>query len=234
MNLYTDQTTSAAVVFAGVGPATESVAGGDFTANLPSDLDATVRARLLERLTAAPHRHSWVRQVHGTRILADPDPPTDGMTPSEADGLQTIRRGWALSVVTADCLPILMASARRVVAIHAGWRGLAGGIVERGLSQFSEQDEVTAWIGPAIGACCYQVGSEVADAIARRVGFAHVRLRSPRPHLDLPGAAHFLLNSQGVEDVRRAVVCTRCDAGWASYRRDGPGAGRNIAAIWRL
>jgi YfiH family protein len=175
------------------------------------------------------------RQVHSALVVeAEPGEVL------AADGLVTERRDLALQVVTADCVPVLIAGPRSVAAVHAGWRGLAGGILANTLPQLGEgRGEATAWIGPAIGPCCYEVGFPVAQAIARLSGTECV-LPPPgaphgRPHLDLPLAALRQLESLGVADVRLTRLCTFCGdgKGWSSYRRDGPGAGRNRALIWR-
>lgn len=173
-----------------------------------------------------------VRQVHGEVVLEYTANRFAGEPPS-ADGITATDGRVALTLVTADCLPVLLADGERVAAVHAGWRGFAAGIVERALEKFEDTGSITAWIGPAIGPCCYEVADEVAMAVACRAGAGCIRARSPRPHLDLPGAARRVLFDAGLRDVRASVICTRCDDRWASYRRDGQQAGRNVAAIWR-
>ena len=171
------------------------------------------------------------RQVHSTRIIAAED------APAQADGL--IERGRtarpALTVFTADCVPVLLGSAGGpIAALHAGWRGLAGGIIGKGVAEFSEPARATAWIGPAIGACCYEVNDEVALAVAQCCDASVIRPgRAARPHLDLERAARLQLEVAGVRDIRVIRCCTHCDVDWHSYRREGPGQGRNHAFIWR-
>lgn len=174
-------------------------------------------------------REVRMRQVHGATVLAARPGACD-----EGDALVTAQAGLALVVVTADCVPILLAGRDRVAAIHAGWRGLASGIVAAALAKLDDPGPIVAWIGPAIGPCCYEVGEEVAAPIAARSSEA-VRSTGPRgrPHLDLPLAAAVELWRGGVAEVRRVGVCTACHPGTLeSYRRDGAAAGRNLSVIW--
>lgn len=192
---------------------------------------------------------AWVRQVHSARVVRLCGSKEGGAfragEAGEADALVADRPDLALSVVTADCVPVLLASRRSggpVAAIHAGWRGTAGEIVPRALEVLREvgvrEAGWTAWLGPAIGPCCYEVGEEVAERVAGVAG-AGVVLPNPvperadRPHLDLRGAVALQLRRSGVGEVRLLGGCTRCSADqlW-SYRRQGTEAGRNLAFIW--
>lgn len=174
---------------------------------------------------------SYLKQVHS----AIPRAAAPGFC-GEGDALWTGRRDLALAVVTADCVPVLLAAQGRVAAVHAGWRGIAAGVVPATLRAWSTGSSgVRAWIGPAIGPCCYEVGEEVARSIADAAS-PRVVCRPAgreRPHLDLQEAVALQLAASGVERVERIGLCTRCEAGdlW-SYRREGPGAGRNRALIW--
>ena len=122
-----------------------------------------------------------------------------------------------------------------MAAVHAGWRGIAAGIVSETVAALPEAPEnVTAWIGPAIGPCCYEVGEEVAEQVAAAARRDVVR-PGPRgrPHLDLPGAVAAQLAAAGVSRVVVVSACTRCESEslW-SFRRDGRGTGRNLSFIW--
>ena len=174
---------------------------------------------------------AWPHQVHSATIL---EADSAGLC-GQADALTTGRRDLALSVVTADCLPIVIAGPQRLTSIHAGWRGLAAGIIPAALADLGESSEtLRAWIGPAIGACCYQVGEDVAERVAA-VSSSTVRIpASPRPHLDLIAAAEIQLSQNGIQQIEAVRVCTRCHPQWLwSYRRDGESAGRNWTFAWR-
>jgi YfiH family protein len=154
----------------------------------------------------------------------------------EADAMVTGQAALALCVATADCLPIVVAGARSVAAIHAGWRGLTRAVIEQALKSLGERpDQLTAWIGPAIGACCYEVGLEVADLVAASsTDEVIVAGDSGRPHLDLQRAARWQLERRGVEQVLAVARCTKCELELlSSYRREGRRAGRNWTFAWR-
>ncbi|HVR30747.1 MAG TPA: polyphenol oxidase family protein [Thermoanaerobaculia bacterium] len=173
-----------------------------------------------------------LRQTHSRRVL-EARPGDCG----EGDALVSAHAGLALRVVTADCVPVLLASATRIAAVHAGWRGLRAGIVGAAARRLGADGACAAVIGPAIGGCCYEVGGDVAEEVAEEVGSRSVILRpgdGPRPHLDLRLAARLALEQAGVEAITTIEACTRCDSSrlW-SYRRDGRGAGRNLAFVWR-
>jgi YfiH family protein len=201
------------VVFAGRGPAHE-------------------REEVLRRVAPdAPADLAAARQIHSATVLpAHPGACGDG------DALWTDRAGLALSVITADCVPIVLARPGGIAAVHAGWRGLVNGVIPATLRELpGPLSAWTAWIGPAIGACCYEVGEDVAEQVVA-VSDPEVAVPGPsgRPHLDVPGVARRQLEAAGVGEVLWLVRCTRCDAEkLESYRRNGKGAGRNIAFIWR-
>jgi len=178
-----------------------------------------------------------VRQVHGTRVVTaelDTEPP-------EADGVASARRGLAVGVVTADCVPALLLARRRgvVAAVHAGWRGAAAGVLEAALAhlhaQFGvEPTDVEAVLGPSIGSCCYRVGGEVQAAFTARTGARTAAAWAPagdRLVLDLRVAERLLLEAAGVRSVAVVGPCTACSPELASYRRDGASAGRQIGFI---
>jgi copper oxidase (laccase) domain-containing protein len=132
-------------------------------------------------------------------------------------------------VLTADCLPVAVAGAHAVAMVHAGWRGLAGGVLEEGvlaLRELGEEGALTAAIGPGAGACCYEVGDEVRGAFAPE--FSRER------NLDLKGAARAALGRAGVEATHDAGHCTLCGdpALWFSHRRDGGITGRQGGVAW--
>lgn len=129
-----------------------------------------------------------------------------------ADGLMTSAPGRVLSLLTADCAAVVLASDTAVAILHGGWRGLAGGIVESGVA--SVGPVWRAWVGPAIRECCYEVGDDVLDAFRARGLPTGVR------RVDLPSAAEAALRAAGVEQVVVADTCTGCDPDYFSYRRE--------------
>jgi polyphenol oxidase len=177
---------------------------------------------------------AWAKQVHSARVVEAREAGECG----QADGLVTAERGLALAIVTADCVPVLVAGPGGIAAIHAGWRGIADGVVTAGvetLRRTAGNGSLLAWVGPAIGACCYEVGDEVAARVAAVSG-PQVVTAGPagRPHLDLPAAVRIQLAAAGVLDAYGPPRCTLCDSAhlW-SYRGQGRAAGRNYAYIWR-
>lgn len=209
---FRDRRGAVRVLFAGRGP------GGE-------------RDEVLRRLEPAAPPVAWAKQIHSSTVLpARPGRCGDG------DALVAPREpGLALAVVTADCVPVLLAGPERIAAAHAGWRGIAAGVVPATVrAATTEPAAWTAWIGPAIGACCYEVGEDVAGQVAA-ASHAGVAVPGPngRPHLDLTGAVRDQLEAAGVGEVLYRPRCTRCDEErlW-SYRREGKGAGRNLAFVW--
>jgi len=175
---------------------------------------------------------AMLRQVHSARVVE-----VDGAGPAgEADALVTGSAGLALSVITADCVPLLVAANGRLAAIHAGWRGIVAGVAPAALSALAtDLTRAVAWIGPTIGPCCYEVGTEVAEPViaASAEEVAHPG-PAGRPHLDLRRAVAIQLARAGIADVRIVGPCTKHHAELlCSYRREGARAGRNIAYVWK-
>jgi YfiH family protein len=129
-------------------------------------------------------------------------------------------------VLVADCLPVALAGAGRVAMLHCGWRGLAGGIVERAAALFDEPP--AAAVGPGIGRCCYEVGEEVLEAFADVEGAAEGRM------LDLRTVAEARLRAAGVSRVEQVDLCTACRPDlFFSHRRDAGVTGRQAGIVWR-
>ncbi|GGY88881.1 polyphenol oxidase family protein [Pseudoduganella plicata] len=160
------------------------------------------------------------RQVHGTRAvhIVEVRQPV-----GDADAFHTATPGIPVSVITADCVPLLLArrDGGHVAAVHAGWRGLYDGIIGQTLAQLGGGDWVAA-IGPAICAACYEVGAELADSFVQRFGAAIVPTYR---HLDLRALAQRQLEEGGVAAIEHVGGCTHCaraDDGsflFRSYRR---------------
>jgi YfiH family protein len=175
------------------------------------------------------------RQVHGARVVwAD---ATSEL--GEADAVLTRARGLRVGVATADCVPILVAAGGVVGAVHAGWRGLAAGVVENALAELAHAApgaEIAAAIGPCIAGCCYEVDEPVLAPLRARygalLGGCAVPTRPGRARIDLGVLAQFALVRAGVVPGAigtSARHCTRCDAlRFHSHRRDGAAAGRLV------
>lgn len=200
---------------------------------LTDDDEARVRANRL-RLTAAlgrdPDGVLLGRQVHGVEVLRrelapDPNPYARRATAPRGDGQVTATGALTAMVQVADCLPVALAGAGGVAAIHCGWRGLAGGIVERGVG---EVGATAAAIGPGIGPCCYRVGPEVlAEFEPLGDGVAD------GPMLDLTEVTRRLLDRAGVRDVDTTRLCTSCERElFFSHRRDRGRTGRQAGLVW--
>jgi polyphenol oxidase len=163
------------------------------------------------------------RQVHGAELAFHED--SHAATGSvEVDGHVIRSPGMAGLVYTADCLPVVVAGPGGAAILHCGWRGLAAGIVARGVEAV---DAKAAAVGPGIGPCCYEVGEEVLAAFSGLGdGISSGRM------LDLPEVARQQLRRAGVEEVEVAGLCTRCEeALFFSHRRDG-GPGRQGGLVW--
>jgi YfiH family protein len=182
-------------------------------------------------------------QVHGDRLVV----VKDGAV-GEADGVIVLGPGSFAGVVTADCCPLLLIApkAGAAAAVHAGWRGTAAAIAAKAVTRLCEAAGVTptdlhAAIGPAIGACCYEVGEAVVEALDKRgnAGRAAIqRHAGHRPHADLRAANRALLVEAGLPpgQVHLTGGCTACDTAFPShsYRRDRGDAGRQLSLVgWR-
>jgi polyphenol oxidase len=188
------------------------------------------RRRLAVALDRDPDGILFGRQVHDADVRTssrppDPNPWLGDATPAEVDGQATARAALTPLVQVADCLPIAVAGPGGVAMLHCGWRGLAAGIVGRGVEALGAH---SAAIGPGIGACCYRVGNEVlAEFEPLGDGIAD------GPMLDLPEVARRLLVEAGVGRVESSGVCTSCEPElFFSHRRDGERTGRQAGLAW--
>ena len=204
---------------------------GDFRAL--RSLDTAVSALGTEGMTMRT-----ARQVHSDKLAvvsAIPGPKTEAPRP-EADGLLSRQPGCLLGVRTADCLPILFVdrAKRGVAAVHAGWRGTLKSIARRAVDRMtaefvSQVADIEVAIGPSIGPCCFEVGSEVASLFDE----ASVNSSDP-PHVDLTNATRSQLSAAGIDPAKISVVnaCTRCiEQDYFSHRRGGEEAGRMLAFV---
>ncbi len=176
-----------------------------------------------------------LKQVHGARVVVIDETITDGEAADGAVALATAGAGRVPTVRTADCVPILLADdrGRAVAAIHAGWRGTAAGIAGRVIEVLAEEGiepgSVQAALGPSIRGCCYEVGSEVVEAVGTVATASGDRFR-----IDLHQANRAQLQAAGLDPgrIHSAPWCTCCREDlFYSYRRDGAGTGRLMACI---
>ncbi|AGA34125.1 YfiH family protein; multi-copper polyphenol oxidoreductase laccase [Thioalkalivibrio nitratireducens DSM 14787] len=231
-NLRAAQTTRAGGVSAGRWSAL-NLAG--HTGDAPEAVAAN--RRLLADALGLPVPPVWPRQVHGAAV-ADASDVRDGAT--EADAVVAGWAGQVCSVQTADCLPVLFASldGRTVAAAHAGWRGLAAGVLEATLQAMGHPPgDVTAWLGPAIGPDAFEVGPEVRAAFLAGDPGAEAAFRSgtgDRWFADIYRLARLRLQHAGIREIHGGGRCTFAESDtFFSYRRDGV-CGRMATLIWRV
>lgn len=198
----------------------------------------TNRDRLRGLLPAEP---LWLEQVHGTEVFdADATPPAGGERP-RADAAVTARPGVVLAVLTADCVPVLLSNeaGSAIGVAHAGWRGLAAGVLERTVAALAARPgggALRAWMGPGIGAGRFEVGEEVLDAFVRAAPEARAAFRPAGARgkwlADLYRLARQRLVRCGVEAVSGGDWCTASSrADFYSFRRDRV-TGRMASVIW--
>jgi YfiH family protein len=189
------------------------------------------RGRLAAATGCARERVLFGRQVHGSTVRRALEPPGEARPVTEEDGQATALTGHPALVFVADCLPILLAAEGAVAAVHAGWRGLAGGVVAEGVAALRElggRGPVHALIGPGARGCCYEVGEEVHAA------FAGDDARVGERNLDLARVARRRLEAAGASAIADLGLCTMCEPGlFFSHRRDAGVTGRQAGVVWR-
>jgi YfiH family protein len=180
-----------------------------------------------------PAAVTTLRQIHSATVLEATEPGADRF--AEGDALIARKPGLIVGVRTADCVPILIADARNhaVAAVHAGWRGTAAQIVVGAVSEMiarfgSRPEDLHAAIGPAIGVCCYEVGSDVL----RQFGTDARQFGTDSSHIDLASINERQLADTGVADIWQSRACTFCEGDrYYSYRREKEQAGRMLSFI---
>ncbi|MFT5894022.1 MAG: YfiH family protein [bacterium] len=208
--------------------------------------------RRLQDSFALPSNPCWLNQTHSADVVnlsAEGDSSqyrTEGFSSivtsdgtHSADGACTDIVDTVLAVLTADCLPVVISDTEgsSVAVIHAGWRGLAAGILDNALAAFDPHTELHAWMGPAIGPSAFEVGEDVLEAFVERNAL-HQSLFSPRSTkgkylADIYGLARAELNASRSVTVTGGNYCTYSQANWFhSYRRDGVKTGRMATVAW--
>ncbi|ASJ75860.1 peptidoglycan editing factor PgeF [Granulosicoccus antarcticus] len=201
--------------------------------------------RRLQESFALPESPHWMKQTHGTDVYAIESGSIDEAIC--ADGSWTNKPDTVLAVLTADCLPVVICDklGTELAVVHAGWRGLAAGILENALARFSEQAELHAWLGPAIGPDAFEVGAEVRQAFIERnpahetcfeAGMSAVGSGSPDKQkywADLYSLARAELQQSRSVTVTGGDYCTVTQPQWFhSHRRDGLRSGRMATVAW--
>lgn len=183
---------------------------------------------------------AFTHQVHGAEVHeltptswarnAEADPGSL----RRADGQFTVHRGLAPAVLTADCLAVAVTGPGTVAMLHAGWKGLAAGVIAAGVAALraaGAEGPLSAAVGPGAGPCCYEVGTEVHTAFADRPAHVH-----QGANLDLPGIARHDLEAAGVATIHELGLCTICSdpALFFSHRRDHGVTGRQAGIVWLI
>jgi YfiH family protein len=203
---------------------------GRLTDDDPDAVDAN-RARLADATGCPRERFLFGRQVHGADVRRATEPPGPDRPLTDEDGQATTLTGHPALVFGADCLPVLLAAGEAVGAVHAGWPGLAKGVIAEGVAALRElgaSGPIHALIGPGARGCCYEVGEEL------HVTFARYGARVGERNLDLPAIARAQLAEAGVAEIHDAGLCTMCTPElFFSHRRDGGITGRQAGIVWR-
>ncbi|MGF1910466.1 peptidoglycan editing factor PgeF [Vibrio kasasachensis] len=216
------------------GYSSELYQGLNLGSHVGDDLETVLRNRqALVQLSAMPSAPIWLNQTHSTNVATVSEPTEVTL---DADGIFTSQTGIVCSAMTADCLPVLLTNTQgnQVAAVHAGWRGLANGIVENAVKMFD--GEVIAWLGPAIGHNAFEVGEDVLQAFC---DFDAEAIHAFKPTgnegkwwADMDQIATQRLNKLGVNQVFTSKLCTYSEPErFYSYRREGV-TGRQASLIW--
>lgn len=223
------------------GPVSGAVGGTNLSATVGDDPAAVRAARTWAASLVGAHGDdlTFGYQTHGAGVVPVVDTSAAvGVGPSplaDTDALVTDRPGLGIGVLVADCVPTLLISGRCVGVVHSGWRGLLAGVLEHAVAALRDlgaHDPITAFVGPAIGVCCYEVSGDVAGRFETRWPQTVVSLHGEvRPHVDLRLGVALALAEAGVDDSFPLGPCTRCDATMWSHRRGESGRQGLVAAV---
>jgi polyphenol oxidase len=180
---------------------------------------------------------SWLRQEHGTTVWSVAEANQAPFAGALGDAVITNQANHAVSVITADCAPIALWTEGGVVgAVHAGWKGLETGIIERTVDEMrllSGESEVFGWLGPCIGAECYEFGETELTRLAHRYGDSvRATTSAGSASLDMAAGVRAALAQAGAQWAGSADACTACDDRWYSWRAR-KSAGRQALFVWR-
>ncbi len=215
------------------------VSSGEFaTLNLGQHVGDKPSAVLKNRLSLTglfdlPGNPVWLDQIHSNHVIRVDRRAPAGAQYDQADGAYTRDSGVVLAVMVADCLPIFLCDAAglEIAVVHAGWRGLASGIIEKSIGLFA--GSVThAWVGPGVGPCHYEIDTPVKRQFGEYPGAFKAGRDRGHWHLDLQEIAQYQLASLGVSSVTVTARCTACfSEDYYSVRRDGS-SGRMAGLMW--
>lgn len=220
----------------------DQFAGGlNLAQHVGDDAETVIRNRTVLR-SHLPTEPTWLNQVHGTVVHhARPGLNSQDIEPPTADASIATESGVVCAVMTADCLPVLLCDPRQphIGAAHAGWRGLAGGVLQRSVSAMraAGADNIWAWLGPAIGPDHFEVGEEVRTVFCQQQpaaasAFVAIAGRPGKYLADLYVLARLALRSVGVTQISGGDQCTVCQRDtYFSFRRDQR-CGRMASMIW--
>ncbi|BBY53319.1 peptidoglycan editing factor PgeF [Mycobacterium koreense] len=206
---------------------------GDHVGDAPEAVAAN-RARLAATIGLPVERVIWMHQVHGTRVQRVTGP---GPTVPDTDALVTIEPALALAVVTADCVPVLLADARAGVigAAHAGrvgaQRGVVAATVDAMIAAGAAREDISAFLGPAVSGAHYEVPAAMADEVEQALPGSRTETIAGTPGLDLRSGIACQLRSLGITAIDADPRCTVADPQLFSHRRDAP-TGRLASLVW--
>ena len=191
--------------------------------------------RLLHKEIGDDRPLLWLNQTHGARVQQAYQDDTP-----EADASVANSNDYACAVLTADCLPVMFCNRQgtQVAVAHAGWRGLAGGVLEATVAAMNcDSDDILVWLGPAISNAQFEVGPEVYGAFVAvhpetAEAFDHSPYRLGHYMADLYRLARFRLEALGIHHISGGHFCTACESRFYSYRRDNGNTGRMASVIW--
>lgn len=201
------------------------------------------RQQLVKQLNL-PAEPLWLEQVHGTEVInaaqmaTQPQTNIDQRIPPRADASYSTHASTVCAVMTADCLPVLVCNRKgnKVAAAHAGWRGLAAGVIETTILALNEEpSEILVWLGPAIGPRVFEVGEDVRNAFVDELAVSENAFKVSRPGhylADIYQLARLRLKRLGMDAVYGGGYCTYTDKDrFYSYRREAK-TGRQASLIW--
>ncbi len=207
----------------------------NLAAHVGDDLNAVEKNRqYLKSMLNLPADPCWLDQNHGNKVI-NIDKGEQCLT---ADASYSLKPEAVCVVLTADCLPVLLCNEQgaKIAAVHAGWRGLLNGVIENAVSELKDNN-LMAWLGPAIGPECFEVGDEVFDIFFNKSHLFSSAFQSKGQAkwlLDIYKLARLMLNNVGVKKIYGGNFCTMTEQKqFFSYRRDGK-TGRMASLIWRI